>query len=554
MLSALVTYAAAIVLLIQTPTSPTPKPAEEAPPPCTVSGSVVTAAEGTPLKSSRVVLIPEHERRESQVYAATSDSGGRFTIKDVPAGRYRFLATHTGYVDQHYQSPGDDDTGTVLALQAGQEVKDVLFRMTLAAVFTGRVNDEDSEPMALIQVVALRRPTDEEMEDGKDSPSRGQGLRPAGIAQTDDRGQYRIFGLKAGEYYIKAVDEYEPVGHMFFGSEWEVREGLGKYAPVYYPGVTQIGQAEPVPVGQGEEAHVDLVLRRIKTVQISGRIVGADGKPATDAYVYLEELPAAAYAVFQGIDTDAKGEFKVKGVAPGSYVLHAHQRWSEEANYHASQKIEVASDNIDSITLALGRGVNFSGRVEASGAGTVQFERLSVDLSSHDSEISGSWARVKKDGTFKLLDVRDGTFSFFMNGLEEGWYVKSVRLGTDDILSTGLEVEKGESGGTIQVVVSNSGAELAGSVTQDDKPMIGARVRITPDPETPYNRFRSRTANTDQGGRFSFIGVAPGQYRVIAKASGPHPGDAVASEPERVSVSEHDHKSIELTVAPPQTQ
>jgi protocatechuate 3,4-dioxygenase beta subunit len=246
--------------------------------------------------------------------------------------------------------------GAVLALQAGQEVKDVLFRMTLAAVFTGRVNDEDGEPMALIQVVALRRTTDEEMEDSKDSPSRGQELRPAGIAQTDDRGQYRIFGLKAGEYYIKAVDQYEPMFNIALSSEFEMREALGtQYAPVYYPGVTQMGQAEPLTVSPGEEAHVDLVLRRIKTIQISGRIIGADGKPATDAYVYLVEVPAAEFGVYQGIEADAKGEFTVKGVAPGSYVLHGHQRLSEEANYHASQKIEVGSDNIDSITLALGR-------------------------------------------------------------------------------------------------------------------------------------------------------------------------------------------------------
>jgi 5-hydroxyisourate hydrolase-like protein (transthyretin family) len=554
MLPALVTYTAALVLLIQINASPTPKPAEKASPTCTVSGRVVTAAEGTPLKSSRVALIREHRQRESQVYAATSDSDGRFTIKDVPAGRYRFLATRTGYVDQHYQSTGDD-TGAVLALQAGQEVKDVLFRMTLAAVFTGRVNDEDGEPMALIQVVALRRPTDEEVEDRKDSPSRGQELRPAGMAQTDDRGQYRIFGLKAGEYYIKVVDQYEPMFSIALSSEFEMREALGtQYAPVYYPGVTQIGQAEPLPASPGEEAHVDLVLRRIKTIQISGRIIGADGKPATDAYVYLEELPAAEYGVFQGIEVDAKGEFKAKGVARGSYVLHAQQHSPEEANYHASQKIEVGSDNIDSITLALGRGVNFSGRVTVSGAGTVELERFSISLRSHDSETAGSWARVKKDGTFQLLDVPDGNFSFSISGLEESWYVKSVRLGTDDVLTTGLEVAKGESEGTIQVAVSNSGAELTGSVMQDDKPMIGARVRITPDPETPYNRFRSRTANTDQGGRFSFIGIAPGQYRVIAKVSGTDPGHAFASEPKRVSLWERDHKSIDLMVASPQTQ
>ncbi len=79
--------------------------------------------------------------------------------------------------------------------------------------------------------------------------------------------------------------------------------------------------------------------------------------------------------------------------------------------------------------------------------------------------------------------------------------------------------------------------------------MIGARVRITPDPETRYNRLRTRTANTDQSGHFSFIGIAPGQYRVIAKVSDP---DVVTSDPKSVNLAEHDHKTIELTVASPQ--
>ena len=317
--------------------------------------------------------------------------------------------------------------------------------------------------------------------------------------------------------------------------------------------MTQIGQAESLVVRPGEEAQVDLVLRRIKTVRISGRVIGADGKPATDVYLYLEEVPAGDYGFVQGNETDSKGEFKVKGLAPGSYVLHAQQHLSEkEANYHASQKIEVGADNIDSILLALGKGVNFLGRLDVSGAGT-KFERMFIALTSHGDQTAGAFARVKKDGTFQLLDVPDGTFSFSMNGLEEGWYVKSVRLGGTDILANGLEVEKGKGGGTIQVVVSNGGAELAGLVAQDDKPMIGARVRITPDPETRYNRLRTRTANTDQSGRFSFIGIAPGQYRVTAKASGPEREDAVASDPKSVSLSEHDHKTIELTVALPQT-
>ncbi len=328
MLSVLVIHAASVLLLVQSPASAS-KTTDKAPPPCTVSGRVITVTEGTPVASSRVALIPEHERRESQVYAAISDSSGQFKISDVAAGRYRFLATHTGYVDQDYQSTGGD-TGAILALHAGQEVKDVLFRMTLAAVFAGHVNDEDGAPMALMQVVALRKPTDEEMEDREDSPSTGQELRPAGFAQTDDRGQYRIFGLKAGEYYIKAVDDYEPINHTIVGREWEVRQALGtQYAPVYYPGVTQISQAKLLVLSPGEEDQVDLVLRRIKTVRISGRLIGVDGKPATDVYVYLEEQPEGDYGVTQGIETDSKGEFKLKGVAPGeAYVLHAAQQHS----------------------------------------------------------------------------------------------------------------------------------------------------------------------------------------------------------------------------------
>ena len=148
-------------------------------------------------------------------------------------------------------------TAALIAGTVPVVVGSILFRMTPAAVIIGRVNDEDGEPMALIQVVALRRPTDEEIDDREGLPSRAQELRPAGMAQTDDRGQYRIFGLTPGEYYIKAVDQYEPMFHIIISSEWEVHDALGsQYAPVYYPGVTQISQAEAVPVTPGEEAHM----------------------------------------------------------------------------------------------------------------------------------------------------------------------------------------------------------------------------------------------------------------------------------------------------------
>jgi hypothetical protein len=50
---------------------------------CVVAGRVVTSAEGNPLKSARVVLVPEQSGSRRQPYAIASDSDGRFILKDV---------------------------------------------------------------------------------------------------------------------------------------------------------------------------------------------------------------------------------------------------------------------------------------------------------------------------------------------------------------------------------------------------------------------------------------------------------------------------------------
>jgi hypothetical protein len=185
-----------LTICLQAAAGEQPKAVEKLSPTSSVSGWVVTAAEATPLKSTRVILIPERNGTGSlQVRSAMSDADGKFNIKGVPAGRYRFFASHNGYVDQQFQS-ADAEKGAILALRAGEEVKDVLFRLTLAAVITGRVDNEDGEPIANIQVVALQRPSEEERED---NPWLGhRELSPAAGGQTDDRGRYRLFGLKPG--------------------------------------------------------------------------------------------------------------------------------------------------------------------------------------------------------------------------------------------------------------------------------------------------------------------------------------------------------------------
>jgi len=315
---------------------------------------------------------------------------------------------------------------------------------------------------------------------------------------------------------------------------------------VFYPAVPQLGQAQAIAVSAGEEAQVELVMREVRTVEISGRVIGADGT-LIDASINLvgDDYGSEQYAF-----TDANGNFSLKHIPPGSYVLFAFQRTHDDKTYRAQQKLEIGNDNIDSLVLVLGGGTNFSGRITVLGSPSVRRERLYISLTPiGEGGSSGNSSHAKKDGTFEITDVKEGSYAIFVGGPDEGWYTKSVRLGSDDVLANGLQVEKGSFGGTLEIVISTGTALLEGSVTCNDKPLIGAHVHLALDPESPYNKMRSATVSTDQNGHFS-VQVAPGKYQVVARSSGLTGETAVTSDPRTVTLSEQEHKTIQLTIAP----
>jgi len=517
---------------------------------------VVTAAEGTPLKSVHVMLAAENPAgRDPRTYGATSDSSGAFVLKNVAPGRYRLFAERTGYVSQQYHS-SDTQGGALLALQPRQQVSGILFRLVLAAVVTGRVTDEDEEPMARIRIMALRRPTEDEQEDEESYGSRKQDqLFPAGSARTDDRGQYRIFGLKSGDYYLQAAESLQPPQDSFVDQGYFLRQSLGvEYAPVYYPGVLQRGQAEAISLRPGDEAQVDFSLRHIKTVEISGRVIAPDGKPA-NAMVELQDAGVEDYFEGQNANTDADGKFQLKGVPPGSYIIVAYQQSSSDVYYPtARQELTVGNDNIDSLTIALSRGTDFTGKVMLEGVARPHYLQVSLRaVGGKDFGYLGG--RVKQDGSFELKNVPEGNYAVVVygEGDESRWYVKSARLGSDDVLEHGLEVEKG-TGGTLEIIISAARGQLEGSVTQDDKPAIGVGVWVVPDPETTFNRMRRRGTTTDQNGQFVLPGVAPGKYRVNARSPADSAGGDAKAEPQSVTLSEGEHKNIQLKLVPVQHQ
>lgn len=307
----------------------------------------------------------------------------------------------------------------------------------------------------------------------------------------------------------------------------------------------------------GEEAHADFAMRRIKTTEVAGRVVGADGSPASRAYVALRIPNVNDWGGGVASGTDSKGEFSIKGVPPGSYILSASQ--SEQGrHYHAQQKVEVGEEKIDSIVIAIGRGAKLQGRIIASDSGPVTLNRVQVHLGSISDDETGNsvFTEINKDGTFELDGVTDGSYVLHVGGIEQGWFVKSAHLGSEDVLQNGLQMEKGAAGGTLEIVIASDGAQLEGTVTDSDQnqPLAGVHVKANLDPQTDFNRFRSRENVTDQNGHYVLKDIPPGKYKVSARMpSSGGSAQAIKSDPVVVTLGEREHRAFDIKLTVPKS-
>ena len=85
-------------------------------------------------------LAEEQAQRPPKISGAFTDAEGHFEIDMVIPCRYRFEASHPGYVDQEDQQTGSE-SGAVLALSSGQQANDVLFRLVRAGAIAGHFLD-----------------------------------------------------------------------------------------------------------------------------------------------------------------------------------------------------------------------------------------------------------------------------------------------------------------------------------------------------------------------------------------------------------------------------
>ncbi len=114
--------------------------------------------------------------------------------------------------------------------------------MSRAGVIAGRITDEFGEPLANTAVSAMRYQTA--------TVSGRRRATACGDAPTNDIGEFRLFGLGPGQYYLSAT--------LPGSNSARRRRTLDEvYAPTYYPGTPNAGTAQPLTIADrpDDERH-----------------------------------------------------------------------------------------------------------------------------------------------------------------------------------------------------------------------------------------------------------------------------------------------------------
>ena len=481
---------------------------------CTIEGSVVKSLTGEPLKKTWVVLS-KAEGREFPLSTFT-DSSGHFVLKDINPGQYRLWVERSGYVSREYGEAKHSATGAILTLEPGQQLRDIVFRLIPTGAISGRVFDEDNETVAGVHVQALR--------DGFLGGKRRLVL--AGTAVTNDLGEYRLYGLPPGHYYLSAI--YTPRPTTFGlaattpGGDTPGSVAEESYAPSYYPGTNSPARASPVDLGAGENVGgFDFTLLPVRTVALRGRVTDAlTGQPGRGTRIGLVPPDSRARGLLfhsEVVAEDIQGAFEIRGVPPGSYTLSA-TRLEEGKVYFARQDLEVPSAGVRSINLELAPTLEVQGRVRVEGNGQVKLTDLRVLLQPQDDTVTeGTAASVNAHGTFTLKDVADETYSLFVVGAPENFYLKAARLGSDDVVDGAFRVRGGRGPGSLELVLSSAGGHIQGIVLNEQRGFSsGASVVLIPESPRRSQARLYKTTTTDQYGQFRLQGISPGEYKLFA--------------------------------------
>jgi len=532
---------------------------------CTVEGHIFNAVTGELLRKATIMMNRTEitaGRSGRSTFSGMTDASGKFSISSVEPGKYRVNASHTGFLNMQYNARRPGGPGTDLELGRAQKISDLVFRLTPHGVLSGRVLDEDGDPMEGVQLQLLRYTYNQ----GKKQ------LQISNGAGTNDIGEYRMSGIQPGKYFLSATYNGRNFVDMAMFNDMALiapvtvpQPPQQDYVPTFYPGTTDIATAAPIDVGPG--AHVqglDVRLSKAHTVHVKGNVTSSVTQARPGINLQLRprnSLIANGGGMNRGAAVRPDGAFDFPSVAPGSYTLTAFLNQGGKF-FSARQAIDVGATNLDGVNLTIESGVAVTGQVRVDGDASQQPTNVMIRLNPREpGSVMGALpnARMAPDGSFRMDDVTADAYNVNVSGLPQGFYVKAIRSGNIDVLTTGLDLTNGAVA-PLDVLVSPNAPQVALSVQNPttQQPAVAVTVVLIPqEPERRNQTYFYRTGSTDQYGRSTLSPVMPGEYRAYAWEDvqngqwyDPEFMKPIESKGEAVSVKEGAPISVQLTMIP----
>jgi protocatechuate 3,4-dioxygenase beta subunit len=483
-------------------------------------------------------------------YWAKSGSDGKFAFRAVPSGAYKLVAARVGgaFVPFEYGQHGILGRGVVFTLGEGELKRDVRMEMAPSGSISGRVVDENGKPVGHAAVLALNTLYRE----GE------QVMNLAQVVNTDDNGQYRLFALVPGRYYV-AIRPEEPTRRT---ATWTVfppgRRGPSEqavspvvtkrilptgeileetYRFVYFGGTTDAARAVPIdlpPGGNLGAVDVPYSVGTMKSLHIRGKIIdGTTGSPAAGAAVRLVPRAFSSHMIVPTTTANAMGEFDLNGAVAGSYHLYflgaqLPQRPTAPGvpppppppPLVALLPLDLANSDVENLSITINAASTITGRVSVEGQeGDPGFARMRVTLEAIPTGVAmvqSVTATPSADGQVRIERVWPANYRALITGNPPQTYLKSIRLGQLDLINQPLPVPL-QTDGQLDIVLGNDPGSVEGRVT-NERQDAAVNVKVALVPDAPYRQRGElyRYTTTDIHGNFRVTSVAPGDYKVFA--------------------------------------
>jgi hypothetical protein len=498
-----------------------------------ISGTVLNSANSDPIVKALVSVRPAGGG-QGKTDGVSTGADGSFLISGLSAGKYTIVSEKTGFM------PSTFDQNTPQTVTLGGDLA-LTFHLVPWTAIAGLITDTNHEALvgATVQLLQAR------IVDGRLS------LTVVDQVPTNDLGEYRIYAVPPGKYYVAAFyrDGTSALGlrrHADAGGT-ESSGMSDDYSPTYYPGAADPTGAVFLSTKPGQtRAGVDIQMRLVQAVTVRGSVGNAPAGAAVR--VAIEPADPQRLGARQSASLDGGGsQFLLRSIPPGEYMITARAGSGRDVSF-ARKSLLVADSPVRDVGLWLQPAPSVKGVVTSEGGGNIP-DGLHVAFTGTDSNVRLDFP-LPANGRIDIANLPPGRYRVNTSTTSGAVNLRSLSISRQKLPSDTLDVESPIE--SLEVVVTSAAGRLEGVVTDSSGNAVTKGLAVATTGSLEDRRISVASVGDD--GKFVFRALLPGEYRVIDFSDIESPGDLTPEalnrtdrDGQKVTLDDKDKKSLSVT-------